>query len=63
MRAAIWWVRRDLRLTDNRALDAALAQAEQVVSRSRFKVQLSSGVKSEVRVSPSLYRLCKHTVA
>jgi deoxyribodipyrimidine photo-lyase len=28
---AIWWARRDLRLSDNQALSAALAQAEQVV--------------------------------
>ena len=27
---AIWWVRRDLRLTDNQALSAALAAGEQV---------------------------------
>jgi deoxyribodipyrimidine photo-lyase len=31
MTTAIWWVRRDLRLTDNQALDAALAHAEQVI--------------------------------
>ena len=31
MKAAIWWVRRDLRLTDNQALSAACEQAEQVV--------------------------------
>ena len=31
MTTAIWWVRRDLRLTDNQALAAALAQAEQVI--------------------------------
>jgi deoxyribodipyrimidine photo-lyase len=31
MTTTIWWVRRDLRLTDNQALVAALAQAEQVV--------------------------------
>ncbi len=31
MSTAIWWVRRDLRLTDNQALTAALAQAEQIV--------------------------------
>lgn len=30
-KTALWWVRRDLRLTDNQALDAALAQAEQVI--------------------------------
>ncbi len=28
---AIWWVRRDLRVSDNRALDAALWRSEQVV--------------------------------
>lgn len=28
---AIWWIRRDLRLTDNGALQAALAQADIVV--------------------------------
>ena len=27
---AIWWVRRDLRLTDNQALSAALAAGEQI---------------------------------
>ena len=31
MTTAIWWVRRDLRLTDNQALSAAVAHAEQVV--------------------------------
>ncbi|MBN1810688.1 MAG: deoxyribodipyrimidine photo-lyase [Anaerolineae bacterium] len=31
MKTAIWWARRDLRLTDNPALSAALAHAEQVV--------------------------------
>jgi deoxyribodipyrimidine photo-lyase len=31
MATAIWWVRRDLRLYDNQALDAALSSAEQVV--------------------------------
>ncbi len=31
MTAAIWWVRRDLRLTDNQALATAIAGAEQVV--------------------------------
>jgi deoxyribodipyrimidine photo-lyase len=31
VRCAIWWVRRDQRLTDNQALDGALAQAELVV--------------------------------
>ncbi len=30
MTVSIWWVRRDLRLTDNEALSAALAAAEQV---------------------------------
>ncbi len=31
MDVAIWWVRRDLRLTDNQALAAALAHADEVV--------------------------------
>jgi deoxyribodipyrimidine photo-lyase len=31
MTTAIWWIRRDLRLTDNQALAAALAHAEQVI--------------------------------
>lgn len=31
MRTAIWWIRRDLRLTDNQALAAALAHAERVI--------------------------------
>lgn len=31
MTTAIWWIRRDLRLTDNQALNAALSYAEQVV--------------------------------
>ena len=30
-RVAIWWIRRDLRLNDNAALDAALARAEKVL--------------------------------
>jgi deoxyribodipyrimidine photo-lyase len=31
MKAAVWWLRRDLRLTDNQALQAALESADQVV--------------------------------
>jgi deoxyribodipyrimidine photo-lyase len=31
MKTAIWWIRRDLRLADNQALTAALAQAEVVI--------------------------------
>jgi deoxyribodipyrimidine photo-lyase len=31
MTSSIWWIRRDLRLTDNQALEAALAAAEQVI--------------------------------
>jgi deoxyribodipyrimidine photo-lyase len=31
MKTAVWWIRRDLRLTDNNALSAALATAEYVV--------------------------------
>ena len=31
MDTAIWWVRRDLRLSDNQALMLALAQAERVI--------------------------------
>jgi deoxyribodipyrimidine photo-lyase len=28
---AVWWIRRDLRLTDNQALTAALARADHVI--------------------------------
>lgn len=31
MKTALWWVRRDLRLSDNQALSAAVKQAEQVI--------------------------------
>ena len=31
MTTSIWWIRRDLRLTDNQALAAALAAAEQLL--------------------------------
>jgi deoxyribodipyrimidine photo-lyase len=31
MSTAVWWIRRDLRLTDNQALASALAQADQVI--------------------------------
>jgi deoxyribodipyrimidine photo-lyase len=31
MTIALWWTRRDLRLTDNQALDAALSHADQVI--------------------------------
>jgi deoxyribodipyrimidine photo-lyase len=31
MKTALWWIRRDLRLSDNQALAAALGQAEQVL--------------------------------
>ena len=31
MKTAIWWIRRDLRLSDNQALTEALSQADTVV--------------------------------
>ena len=31
MKIAIWWIRRDLRMSDNQALAAALHQAEVVI--------------------------------
>jgi hypothetical protein len=31
MTTALWWIRRDLRLTDNQALAAALAHADDVI--------------------------------
>ena len=31
MKTAVWWIRRDLRLTDNQALASALEQAESVL--------------------------------
>ena len=31
MRTALWWMRRDLRLKDNQALNAALAHADRVI--------------------------------
>jgi deoxyribodipyrimidine photo-lyase len=31
MNTAIWWIRRDMRLKDNQALEVALRQAEIVV--------------------------------
>jgi deoxyribodipyrimidine photo-lyase len=31
VKTAIWWARRDLRLTDNQSLSTTLVQAEQVV--------------------------------
>ena len=31
MTIALWWVRRDLRVTDNQALAAALKRADQVI--------------------------------
>ncbi len=31
MTRALWWMRRDLRLTDNQALAAALKHAEQII--------------------------------
>jgi deoxyribodipyrimidine photolyase len=31
VKAVLWWIRRDLRLSDNQALAAALAQAGQVI--------------------------------
>jgi len=31
VRTALWWIRRDMRLTDNQALDAALSDAQHVI--------------------------------
>ncbi|MCB0120546.1 MAG: deoxyribodipyrimidine photo-lyase, partial [Anaerolineales bacterium] len=31
MKTAVWWIRRDLRLTDNQALAAAMDAADQVI--------------------------------
>jgi len=39
---AIWWIRRDLRLSDNRALDAALGHAAQVIPLFIFDPSLLS---------------------
>ncbi len=36
MKSAIWWIRRDLRLTDNQALLEAMRTADQVVGDWRF---------------------------
>jgi len=40
MHTAIWWIRRDLRLTDNQALTAALTRAEQVIPVFVFDLTL-----------------------
>lgn len=52
MKTALWWIRRDLRLTDNQALCAALSQAEQVIPLFVLDSQLmNSPFAGEKRVS------------
>jgi len=48
MSVAIWWVRRDLRLTDNQALAEALRRAETVVPT----FVLDSSLLSDADLSP-----------
>lgn len=43
MTASIWWIRRDLRLTDNLALDAALADGNPVIALFIIDPQLWNG--------------------
>lgn len=51
MSTAVWWIRRDLRLTDNQALASALAQAEQVIPMFILDPALWSANASEKRLA------------
>jgi deoxyribodipyrimidine photo-lyase len=52
MKRAIWWIRRDLRLTDNQALESASEQAEEVIPAFVFdKKLLASPYASEKRLA------------
>ena len=37
METAVWWIRRDLRLTDNQALAAALNAADRVIPPLHYR--------------------------
>jgi deoxyribodipyrimidine photo-lyase len=60
---ALWWVRRDLRLTDNQALTAALAHADRVVPVYLLDEELmpstGAGEKRRAFLFGGLYRLDK----
>jgi deoxyribodipyrimidine photo-lyase len=52
MERAIWWIRRDFRLTDNQALDSALTQASEVIPVFIFDPKLlASRYASEKRLA------------
>ncbi len=56
---AVWWIRRDLRLTDNQALTSALAQAEQVTPIFILDPALWSARASAKRLAFLLNGLCQ----
>ena len=45
MNTAIWWIRRDLRLSDNQALAAAMLQASVVIPVFILDLQVASFAK------------------
>ena len=59
-KTVIWWVRRDLRLTDNQALHAALSAGERLVRVSicayrrmvRVTCRVLSPIESQTQASP-----------
>ena len=58
MKTNLWWIRRDLRLRDNQALDAALANGEAVVPVFVLDpVLLSSAYAGEKRVAFPMHGL------
>jgi deoxyribodipyrimidine photo-lyase len=48
---AIWWIRRDLRLTDNQALTAVLRHAAQVIPVFIMDPALTGGGEKTARLS------------
>jgi len=59
MSSAVWWIRRDLRLTDNQALASALALAEQVTPVFILDPALWSANSSAKRLAFLLNGLCQ----
>ena len=48
MITAIWWIRRDLRLTDNQALTAALQQADQITQKNATIAEETASAAEEL---------------
>ena len=60
---SIWWIRRDLRLTDNPALHSALGQGQVIpvfILDPAFSTTHPGGVTSSTRDSTPCTRICNH---